>query len=99
MSEFTVLNPATGQAVTTVPLTSAEQADAAIARAAAAQPRWRAVAPGDRAALLRRFAAAVDADTEELARLEIAGSRAPGRPAPPGGGGGGGGGGQAPGAP
>src|ERR1019366_3205431 len=77
MSEFTVLNPATGQAVTTVPLTSAEQADAAIARAAAAQPRWRAVAPGDRAALLRRFAAAVDADTEELARLEIAGSGHP----------------------
>jgi acyl-CoA reductase-like NAD-dependent aldehyde dehydrogenase len=77
MSEYTVVNPATGQAVTTVPLTSAEQADAAITRAVAAQAGWRAVAPGDRAALLRSFAAAVDADTEELARLEIAGSGHP----------------------
>jgi acyl-CoA reductase-like NAD-dependent aldehyde dehydrogenase len=77
MSEFTVLNPATEEAVATVPGTSAEQTDAAIDRAAAAQPAWRAVAPGDRAALLRRFAAAVDADLDELARLEIAGSGHP----------------------
>ena len=33
---------------------------------------WRAVAPGDRARLLRRFAAAVDAHGEELAALEVA---------------------------
>jgi acyl-CoA reductase-like NAD-dependent aldehyde dehydrogenase len=77
MSEYTVVNPATEQTVTTVTLTSAEQADAAIERAAAAQASWRAVAPGDRAALLRRFAAAVDADLDELARLEIAGSGHP----------------------
>ena len=30
------------------------------------------MAPGDRARLLRRFAAAVDADIEELAALEVA---------------------------
>ena len=50
MSEFTVLNPATEEAVTTVTQASAEETDAAIDRAAAAQEGWRAVAPGDRAA-------------------------------------------------
>ncbi|MGZ4435116.1 MAG: aldehyde dehydrogenase family protein [Trebonia sp.] len=77
MSEFTVLNPATEEPVATVAGTSAEQTDAAIDRAAAAQPGWRAVAPGQRASLLRAFAAAVDAHAAELARLEIAGSGHP----------------------
>jgi len=77
MSEFTVLNPATEEAVATVAQASAEEADAAIGRAAAAQERWRAVSPGDRAGLLRRFAAAVDAHVEELAGLEVAGSGHP----------------------
>ncbi|MGC1281379.1 MAG: aldehyde dehydrogenase family protein, partial [Streptosporangiaceae bacterium] len=52
MSEFTVLNPATEQPVTTVAQPGAEETDAAIARAVTAQQAWRAVAPGDRAALL-----------------------------------------------
>ncbi len=73
----TVLNPATEQPVQTVRGTSAEQADAAIARAAAAQPAWRAVSPGERASLLRAFAAQVDAHAEELARLEVANSGHP----------------------
>ena len=77
MSEFTVLNPATEQPVATVPSSSAEQADEAIARAVAAQPGWRAVPPGDRARLLRDFAAAVDDHAEELAGLEIANSGHP----------------------
>jgi acyl-CoA reductase-like NAD-dependent aldehyde dehydrogenase len=55
----------------TVPATSAEQTDAAIARAHRAYERWRRVAPGDRARLLRRFAAVVDARVEELAELEV----------------------------
>jgi acyl-CoA reductase-like NAD-dependent aldehyde dehydrogenase len=77
MSVFTVLNPATEEPVTTVTLASAEQADEAIARAAAAQASWRDVAPGERAALLRAFAAVVDAQLEELAALEVAGSGHP----------------------
>jgi acyl-CoA reductase-like NAD-dependent aldehyde dehydrogenase len=77
MSEFTVLNPATEQPVTTVAQAGAEATDAAIARAVAAQRAWRAVAPGDRAALLRRFAAAVDSRVGELADLEVAGSGHP----------------------
>ena len=51
-----------------------EEADEAIARSAAALPAWRAVSPGDRARLLRRFAEAVDGANEELARLEVANS-------------------------
>ncbi len=77
MSVFTVLNPATEEPVTTVTQASLEDTDAAIARAAAAQGAWRAVAPGDRARLLRSFAAAVDAASEELAGLEVAGSGHP----------------------
>jgi acyl-CoA reductase-like NAD-dependent aldehyde dehydrogenase len=76
-AEYTVLNPATEDPVTTVRLTSAEETDAAIGRAAAAQAAWRAVAPGDRARLLRRFAAEVDAHAGELAALEVAGSGHP----------------------
>ena len=53
MSVFTVLNPATEEPVTTVTQVSAEQADEAIARAAAAQATWRDVAPGDRAKATR----------------------------------------------
>jgi acyl-CoA reductase-like NAD-dependent aldehyde dehydrogenase len=77
MSVFTVLNPATEEPVTTVTQVSAEQADEAILRAAAAQAAWRDVAPGDRARLLRAFAAAVDAHVDELAGLEVAGSGHP----------------------
>jgi acyl-CoA reductase-like NAD-dependent aldehyde dehydrogenase len=77
MSVFTVLNPATEEPVTTVTQASAEQADEAIAAAAAAQVAWRGVAPGDRARLLRSFAAVVDAHVDELADLEVAGSGHP----------------------
>jgi len=77
MSVFTVLNPATEEPVTTVTQVSAEQADEAIAAAAAAQAAWRDVAPGDRARLLRAFAAEVDAHVDEVADLEVAGSGHP----------------------
>jgi acyl-CoA reductase-like NAD-dependent aldehyde dehydrogenase len=77
MPEYTVINPATEQPVTTVTLASAADTDAAVERAAAAQVSWRAVAPGDRARLLRRFAAEVDAHAAELADLEVAGSGHP----------------------
>ena len=70
-SVFDVVNPATEELVTTVGLTSLEETDAAIERAAAAFPAWRAVAPGDRGRLLRRFADVVDDHLEELAQLEV----------------------------
>ncbi|MCG3756824.1 aldehyde dehydrogenase [Amycolatopsis sp. Poz14] len=71
MTTFDVRNPATAEVVRQVELTTEAETDAAIARAHAAFPAWRAVAPGDRARLLRRFADAVDADVENLARLEV----------------------------
>ena len=71
---FDVVNPATEEVVAHVPELSLEETDAAIARAAAAFPAWRDVAPADRARLLRRFAALVDGDIENLARLEVANS-------------------------
>jgi acyl-CoA reductase-like NAD-dependent aldehyde dehydrogenase len=77
MTTYTILNPATEQPVTAVPATTQEEADAAIARAEVAQRSWRSVAPGDRARLLRAFAAQVDAHAEELARLEVANSGHP----------------------
>ena len=54
-----------------MPSTSLEETDAAIERAQEAFAGWRAVAPGERARLLRSFAAVVDAHVEELARLEV----------------------------
>lgn len=72
MSTFTVLNPATGKGIRDVPLADVAETDRAIERAAAAFESWRAVAPADRAMLLRRFAAAVDADLENLAQIEVA---------------------------
>jgi betaine-aldehyde dehydrogenase len=71
MSTFTVLNPATAEPVTEVSLATEEEADALIERAQEAFPAWRDLAPGDRARLLRRFAAVVDEHVEELAELEV----------------------------
>jgi acyl-CoA reductase-like NAD-dependent aldehyde dehydrogenase len=70
-SSFTLVDPATEQPITEVPMADLARIDAAIEAAAAAAPAWAAVAPGERARLLRRFAAVVDDHVEELARLEV----------------------------
>ncbi|MFD8914405.1 aldehyde dehydrogenase family protein [Streptomyces sp. NPDC059575] len=69
--ELPVVNPATEELVATVPAASEDDVAAAVTRAAHAQETWAALAPADRARLLRRFADTVDAHTEELARLEV----------------------------
>src|SRR4051794_1625476 len=69
---YTVVNPATEQPVIEVPLASVEDTDALVEKAHAAFPAWRDVAPGERARLLRRFAAVVDEHVEDLAQLEVA---------------------------
>jgi acyl-CoA reductase-like NAD-dependent aldehyde dehydrogenase len=66
-----VLSPVTEEVVATVPAATLEETDAAIARAAAAFEAWRAVPPGDRGRLLRRFSSIVDDHIEELAHLEV----------------------------
>jgi acyl-CoA reductase-like NAD-dependent aldehyde dehydrogenase len=67
---LTVLNPATEQPIAELEQAGVEETDAAVARAKAAYPAWRAVAPNDRAALLRRLATLVEEHQEELARIE-----------------------------
>ena len=71
---YDVVNPADESIVTTVELADLERTDRAIAAAARAFETWRHVAPGDRARLLRAFAAEVDAHIEELAMLEVTNS-------------------------
>jgi acyl-CoA reductase-like NAD-dependent aldehyde dehydrogenase len=66
-----VINPATGTVLRSVPSNGPAETDAAIERAHRAFGDWRRVAPGDRARLLRRFAAVVDAHIDELADLEV----------------------------
>src|ERR671928_397958 len=65
-----VFGPATEQVLAELRRASAEDADAAIARAKEAFPAWRAVAPGDRAKILRRLARTIEGSLEELATLE-----------------------------
>ncbi|MEU5321546.1 aldehyde dehydrogenase family protein [Streptomyces sp. NPDC021056] len=69
--ELDVLNPATEEVIATVPGAVEQDVDAAVHRAERARRAWAAVAPADRARLLRRFAAVVDEHVEELARLEV----------------------------
>ncbi|MFE1846258.1 aldehyde dehydrogenase family protein [Streptomyces sp. NPDC059515] len=70
-SELRVANPATEEVIATVDAVGPAGVDAAVLRAARAQTAWAALPPGDRARLLRRFAATVDTHREELARLEV----------------------------
>ncbi len=62
--QYDVIDPATEQIVTTVPLAGVAETDAAVARARKAYESWRHVAPADRGRLLRRFAELVDASVE-----------------------------------
>ncbi|RAY16786.1 aldehyde dehydrogenase [Actinomadura craniellae] len=68
---YTVVNPANEHAIAEVELADLAATDAAIERAAAAFPSWRAIAPGERARLLRRFAAVVEEHLDELAETEV----------------------------
>jgi acyl-CoA reductase-like NAD-dependent aldehyde dehydrogenase len=70
MSVIEVIEPATERVMAELPRAGVEEVDAAVARAKAAFPAWRAVAPADRAELLRRLADAIAERHEELARLE-----------------------------
>ncbi len=67
---ITVVNPATEETIAELPDVGVGETDAAVAAAQAAFPVWRAVAPADRARLLRRLAASVEEHAEELALLE-----------------------------
>jgi betaine-aldehyde dehydrogenase len=68
--QLEVIEPATERVLDTVQRGGVDEVDAAVARAKAAYPAWRAVSPGDRAAILRRVADAVEHDLEAFAVLE-----------------------------
>jgi acyl-CoA reductase-like NAD-dependent aldehyde dehydrogenase len=74
---FDIVNPADESVVTSVPELQAGDVDDAVDRARTAQRRWAALAPADRAAALRSFAAVVDAHVDELADLEVRNSGHP----------------------
>ena len=65
-----VVEPATEEVLAELPQAGVEETDSAVARAREAFPAWKAIAPGERAGLLRAVAAGVRDRSEELARLE-----------------------------
>ncbi|MDQ2630555.1 MAG: aldehyde dehydrogenase family protein [Actinomycetota bacterium] len=65
-----VIEPATEQVMAEVPRAGVEEVDEAVARAKAAFPAWRAVAPADRANLLLDIAECIAMRCEHLAQVE-----------------------------
>ena len=66
--ELDVTNPATGEVLARVPMSSASDLDAAVRAARAALPEWRAVSVIARARLLFALREGLEARKEELAR-------------------------------
>ena len=67
---LTVVNPATEQPIAELPQAGEDETNAAVARAKAAFPAWRDLAPHDRSRLMRTLAGLVEEHAEELARIE-----------------------------
>ncbi len=67
---LTVLNPATEGPIAELAQAGEGETDEAVARAKAAFPAWRDLAPQDRARLLRALAGLVEEHAEELSRIE-----------------------------
>ena len=67
---FEVLNPSTGEVITSVPRAGLDDLDRALAAAQAAGPGWAATAPRERAEVLRAtFEAMISRQEEEIAYL------------------------------
>jgi betaine-aldehyde dehydrogenase len=77
VSAFELIEPATGEPLASVPQATADDADAAIRRAAAAFPKWRAINTRNRGRILMRLSQLIRDNAEELATLE---SRNVGKP-------------------
>jgi acyl-CoA reductase-like NAD-dependent aldehyde dehydrogenase len=65
-----VFEPATEGVLAELPQAGIAEADAAVARAKAAFPAWKALSPRDRSRILRRISDAVADHAEDLAHLE-----------------------------
>ena len=66
-----VVNPATGEAYATAPLSGQADVDAAMAAAAAAFPGWRDTTPAERQKALLKIADAFEERAEELVAAEV----------------------------
>lgn len=77
MTAIELINPSTEEVLRSIEHLDAAAVDDAVQRAGAAQRRWAALPPAERAAGLRAFAAVVDAHIDELAALEVANSGHP----------------------
>ena len=77
MSTMDVINPSTGETIAQVPAGTAEDVDAAVETAKRALPEWLETTPGERAEVLLKLADVLEANAEELARIE---SRNVGKP-------------------
>src|SRR5260221_13986936 len=67
-----VVNPATGSAIASAPLSTKADVDAAVAAAKGAFEGWAATPPGERARALLRIADLIEERGEEVADLEAA---------------------------
>jgi len=65
-----IINPATGQAYTTAPVSGSADVDAAMAAAAAAFPDWRDSTPSERSRALLKIADAIEARADEMVAVE-----------------------------
>lgn len=66
---FDVVNPATGEAIATLPDAGREEMRAAVEAAASAQEEWQGTTAAERAGILRRAAALMHERQEHLARV------------------------------
>ncbi|MFD3730860.1 gamma-aminobutyraldehyde dehydrogenase [Streptomyces sp. NPDC058632] len=66
-----VVNPVTGEAYATAPLSGQADVDAAMAAAAAAFPGWRDTTPAERQKALLKVADAIEERAEELVAAEV----------------------------
>ena len=65
-----VVNPATAEVIAEVPRGTVEDADRAVEAAAAAFGEWSLTTPQERSQMLFKFADAIEANAEELSRIE-----------------------------
>ena len=68
-AKLEVVNPATGKVFASCPAAGGAELDAAVAAARRAFPAWRALGYAARAGYIARYAAALEANQEPLARL------------------------------
>jgi betaine-aldehyde dehydrogenase len=65
-----IVNPATGEPIATAPRSDEQDVDAAVKAAGRAFKDWSETPPGERALALLRIADAIEAEAEELSRVE-----------------------------